>query len=183
MGRMLRRGPAEQGADRRLAARAEGHACCYCERLSSVRLSSGLFFIRKLNPLGFVPMKRNRRSGYSRRLVRRSLAPIAASILVALAGCKEGGTDPKGPTSITLSPQTLNLSVGQTATLFATVKDENGAPMPSFSALTWSSGNSAIASVAKSDTTGVVTAVTKGQTQISAAVRSNLMAHVTINVQ
>jgi uncharacterized protein YjdB len=127
-------------------------------------------------------MKRNRRSGYSRTLVRRSLAPIAASVLVVLAGCKEGGTDPKGPTTITLSPPTLTVRVGQTGTLFATVNDENGTRMPSFSDVTWSSGNSAIASVAKSDTTGVVTAVTVGQTQISAAVRSNLMAHVTINV-
>ncbi len=127
-------------------------------------------------------MTRNRRSGYSRTLVHRTLAPIAASILVVLAACKEGGTDPKGPTSITLTPPALTVSVGQTATVYANVNDENGARMPSFSALTWSSNNSTVASVAKSDTTGVVTALKVGETQISATVRSNLMAHVTIKV-
>ena len=127
-------------------------------------------------------MKRNRRSGYSRTLVRRSLAPIAASVLVVLAGCKEGGTDPKGPTSITLDATALTVKIGQTATVYASVKDENGTRMPSFSALTWNSANSSVASVAKADTTGVITGLQVGTTQISAAVRTNLMAHVTITV-
>jgi uncharacterized protein YjdB len=128
-------------------------------------------------------MTRNRRSGYSRTLARRPLSHIAASILIVLAGCKEGGTEPKGPTSITLTPPALMVSVGQSATLYANVNDENGTRIPNFSALTWSSANSTVAAVAKSDTTGVVTALKIGETQISAMVRSNLIAHVTIKVQ
>ena len=115
-------------------------------------------------------------------LAPRSLAPIAASILVVLAGCKEGGTEPKGPRTITLSPPTLSVKVGEAKTLYANVNDENGTRIPSFSALTWDSANSAVASVAKSDTTGVVTGVTLGTTQISATVSSNVTAHVTIQV-
>jgi len=99
-----------------------------------------------------------------------------------LASCKQGGTDPKGPTSITLAPPSLTVSVGQTATLYATVNDENGARIPSFSALTWTTANSSVASVAKSDTTGVVTGVKVGDTQITATVRDNLLAHVSIKV-
>ena len=127
-------------------------------------------------------MKRNRRPGYSRMFVRRSLAPIAASVLVVFAACKQGGTDPKGPTSITLSATPLTVKIGQTTTVYANVKDENGTRMPSFSALTWNSVNANVASVAKADTTGVVTGLQVGTTQISAAVRSNLTAHVTITV-
>ena len=131
------------------------------------------------------PMTRNRRSGYSRMFSRRTLAPIAASILVVLAGCKEAGsTDPKkgpGPTTITLDPNALTVSVGQAGKIFATVRDENGARMPSYSAITWSSANSSVASVAKSDTTGVVTGLAVGETQVLATIGS-VIAHISVNV-
>jgi len=129
------------------------------------------------------PMTRNRRSGYSRMLSRRSFAPIAASILVVLAGCKEGGsTEPKkGPTTITLDPSALTVKVGQTGTVYSTVRDEKGARMPSFSGVTWSSANSSVASVAKSDTTGVVTGLAVGDTQILATIGSTV-AHISVTV-
>ena len=128
-------------------------------------------------------MIRNRRSGYSRMLFRRSFAPIAASILVVLAGCKEGGsTEPKkGPTTITLDPTSLTVSVGQAGKIYATVRDENGTRMPSYSAVTWSSANSAVASVAKSDTTGVVTGLAVGETQVLATI-GNVIAHISVSV-
>ncbi len=136
--------------------------------------------IRKL------PMTRNRRSGYSRMLSHRSFAPIAASILIVLAGCKQGGsTEPNkgpGPTSITLDPTALTVKVGQTGTVYATVKDQNGTRMPSYSGVSWSSANSAVASIAKSDTTGVVTGLTVGETQVLATVGNNLIAHISVNV-
>lgn len=116
-------------------------------------------------------------------LSRRALAPIAASILVVLAGCKEGGsTEPKkGPTTITLDPNSLTVSVGQVGKIFATVRDENGTRMPSYSAITWSSANSSVASVAKSDTTGVVTGLAVGETQVLATIGS-VIAHISVNV-
>jgi len=130
-------------------------------------------------------MTRNRRPGYSRMLSRRALAPIAASILVVLAGCKEAGsTDPKkgpGPTTITLDPNSLTVNVGQAGKIYATVRDQNGAVMPSYSAVTWSSANSSVASVAKSDTTGVVTGLAVGETQILATI-GNVIAHISVNV-
>ena len=129
------------------------------------------------------PMTRNRRSGYSRMLSRRTLAPIAASILVVLAGCKEGGsTEPKkGPTTITLDPNSLTVSVGQAGRIFATVRDENGTRMPSYSAITWTTANTSVASVAKSDTTGVVTGLSVGETQVLATI-GNVIAHISVNV-
>ena len=138
--------------------------------------------IRKFNPRN-LPMTRNRRSGYSRMLSRRPFAPIAASVLIVLAGCKEGGsTEPKkGPTTITLDPTTLTVKIGQTGTVYPTVRDENGSRMPSFSGVTWSSANSGVASVAKSDTTGVVTGVAVGDTQILATIGNNV-AHISVTV-
>ena len=138
--------------------------------------------IRKFNPRN-LSMTRNRRSGYSRMLSRRPFAPIAASILIVLAGCKEGGsTQPnKGPTTITLDPTALTVKIGQTGTVYPTVRDENGSRMPSFSGVTWSSANSGVASVAKSDTTGVVTGVAVGDTQILATIGNNV-AHISVTV-
>jgi len=133
--------------------------------------------------LGTLPMTRNRHSGYSRMLSRRSFAPIAASILVVLAGCKEGGsTEPKkGPTTITLDPNSLTVSVGQAGKIFATVRDENGTRLPSYSAITWTTANTSVASVAKSDTTGVVTGLSVGETQVLATI-GNVIAHISVNV-
>jgi hypothetical protein len=151
--------------------------------LSSVRrLHRFVFPLEKFNPRN-IPMTRNRRSGYSRMLSRRTLAPIAASILVVLAGCKEGGsTEPKkGPTTITLDPNSLTVSVGQAGRIFATVRDENGTRMPSYSAITWTTANTSVASVAKSDTTGVVTGLSVGETQVLATI-GNVIAHISVNV-
>jgi uncharacterized protein YjdB len=118
-------------------------------------------------------------------LSRRALVPIAASILVVLAGCKEGGsTEPKkgpGPTTITLDPNSLTVSVGQTGKFFATVWDANGTRMPNYTGVTWSTANTSVASVAKSDTTGVVTGLAVGETQVLATI-GNVIAHISVNV-
>ncbi|MEZ4588270.1 MAG: Ig-like domain-containing protein [Gemmatimonadales bacterium] len=66
--------------------------------------------------------------------------------------------------ALELAPTTLTLlSLGQTAQLTATGRDAGGAQMPP-GALTWTSGNPAVASVSGS---GLVTAVGDGTTQIT----------------
>ncbi len=65
-------------------------------------------------------------------------------------------------TSITLSPKTLNLEVGQTGTLTATVKPGNATNKT----VTWTTSDAKVATV---DNNGVVTAVGKGTATITAA--------------
>ena len=64
-------------------------------------------------------------------------------------------------TSVTVSPKTLNLEVGQTRTLTATVTPDNATDKT----VTWTSSNDKVATVAN----GVVTAVGKGTATITAA--------------
>ena len=79
------------------------------------------------------------------------------------AATTSGATPPaNGPwvTGVTISPRTLNLTVGATSTLTATV-----APSNANQAVTWSSDNTGVASV---DSNGVVTAVAPGYAHITA---------------
>lgn len=64
-------------------------------------------------------------------------------------------------TSVAVSPKTLNLEVGQTGTLTATVKPDNATNKT----VTWTTSNDKVATVAN----GVVTAVGKGTATITAA--------------
>ena len=64
-------------------------------------------------------------------------------------------------TSVAVSPKTLNLEVGQTGTLTATVKPDNATNKT----VTWTTSNEKVATVAN----GVVTAVGKGTATITAA--------------
>lgn len=64
-------------------------------------------------------------------------------------------------TSVTVSPKTLDLEVGQTGTLTATVKPDNATNKT----VTWTTSNDKVATVAN----GVVTAVGKGTATITAA--------------
>lgn len=93
---------------------------------------------------------------------------------VMLAACKiptgghhgggGGGGGGSGVASVTVSPPTACLAVGQTVQLTATVKDSAGAPLPGKS-VTWATSNGAVATV---DTTGLVTGVAKGSATITA---------------
>ena len=65
-------------------------------------------------------------------------------------------------TSVTVSPKTLDLEVGQTGTLTATVKPDNATNKT----VTWTTSNEKVATVANN---GVVTAVGKGTATITAA--------------
>ena len=68
-------------------------------------------------------------------------------------------------TSITVSPASVSVGMGGTAQLTATCKDQNSNTM-TCPTLTWSSTNSSIATV---DSTGKVTGVTQGTTNITAS--------------
>jgi uncharacterized protein YjdB len=88
---------------------------------------------------------------------------------------------PGGPgpiVSITLSPSTLTLAVGGTQALTATALDAQG-NVVSGAAITWSSGNNAVATVSQS---GVVTAVAPGTVVITAA-SGTVTGSATVTVQ
>src|SRR5438874_2316474 len=67
--------------------------------------------------------------------------------------------------SVAVSPTSASVSVGQTVQLAATPKDANGNPLTGRT-VTWSSGNSGVATVSAS---GIVTGVSPGAATITAA--------------
>ena len=76
-----------------------------------------------------------------------------------------GGTGSPPPVaSVTITPSTATLTIGQIAVLTATLRDASGAVLTG-RAITWASANSGIATV---DGTGTVTAIAAGTTMISA---------------
>lgn len=83
---------------------------------------------------------------------------LAALTLVGFNACKSGQSEVEVE-SVTLDQKTLQIEVGATATLVATVTPEGAATVA------WSSEDAAVASV---DDKGVVTGVAEGQTIITA---------------
>ena len=83
---------------------------------------------------------------------------LAALTLVGFNACKPGQSEVEVE-SVTLDQKTLQVEVGATATLVATVAPEGAATVA------WSSEDAAVASV---DAKGVVTGVAEGQTIITA---------------
>ena len=89
--------------------------------------------------------------------------------MVLAKGCGDGGDpaepEPHRPTTVTISPATAELTaLGASAQLSARVLDQNGQAMSAANA-TWSSNNTAVASV---NATGLVTAVANGTVIITA---------------
>jgi Tol biopolymer transport system component len=106
---------------------------------------------------------------------RVPVAVIAVLSLVSLScgGDSGGGTGPTGPTgptvtSIQIGGAPASLQVGDTATVTATVRDQNNAVMAG-RAVTWSSTNSAVLSVSPS---GLLTATGAGNASVRAAIGS-----------
>ncbi|GBF03829.1 hypothetical protein DAERI_010001 [Deinococcus aerius] len=94
--------------------------------------------------------------------------PLTASTLLLtalLSACTTGGSTP-GPTvkTIDLSPATASVAVGQSTTLTATARDEQGKPIQGV-AFTWKSSRETVASV----TGGVVKGLSTGDTGITAS--------------
>jgi hypothetical protein len=82
---------------------------------------------------------------------------------LGVAGCG-GGTEPNVPTAAALSASTVSLeAIGQTAQLTATITDQNGNAIGS-PALTWTSANTAVATV---NSSGLVTATGSGVTVVT----------------
>jgi len=106
---------------------------------------------------------------------QRSLPLIAAAVSATLwaYACGDGTTEPPPyfpePTTVTLSPATTELTaLGATVQLSAEVRDQNGQAMAG-AAVTWSSGDGAVATVSA---TGLVTAVANGTATITATAGS-----------
>ena len=118
------------------------------------------------------------------RSYSRAFAVITASMyFMFLAGCGGGDSGPTSPsptpptptppappptpvaTSITVAPSSHTLaSIGATIQLTATVKDQNNNPMTG-QTVTWTSANTAVATVSGN---GLVTAVSNGTSQVTA---------------
>jgi len=84
-----------------------------------------------------------------------------------------GGVDPNTPTSIVLSKTSVNLQVGGTSTVTATVL-----PSTASQVVTWTSGDNSIATV----NGGVITAVAKGSTVITVTTSNNVTTYCTVTV-
>lgn len=95
-------------------------------------------------------------------------APISVTV-------KIGSTNP--PATIAVTPSTATLDQGTTLQLSDDVRDAGGAPVSA--TVTWSSQNSAIATVSAN---GLVTAVAAGTTSIVASTSTGLTASASITV-
>lgn len=98
---------------------------------------------------------------------RHRLAAIATVVAVTWS-CGDGTTTPPAPqpTTLELSQTTVALdAIGATQQLSATVKDQNGQTM-SGQTVTWSSAAAGVATV---NSSGLVTAVGNGQTDVTAS--------------
>ena len=94
-----------------------------------------------------------------------------------LPGSGGGEEEPPVPvaSSVTVSPSSATLVAGGTTDLVATVRDQNGQPMPD-ATVTWRSSNSAVASV---NDAGRVTALATGEAVISATATGAVSASAT----
>ncbi|MDY4430113.1 S-layer homology domain-containing protein [Evtepia sp.] len=100
------------------------------------------------------------------------LNATAEEVAAAQAALSTAGQVPA--TGITLSPQTLNLSVDGTATVTAELTPAN-----TTDTVTWSVADSSVATV---DTNGVVTGVAAGRTTLTARANDKVSAEVSITV-
>jgi len=96
-----------------------------------------------------------RRRGFLRRLVALAALTVA---------CSSDTTGPVGVASVQVTPANAQAQVGSTVQLSAMPRDANGGNLPG-RAVTWSSANSAVATV---NASGVVTGASIGAVQITA---------------
>jgi hypothetical protein len=98
-----------------------------------------------------------------------------AALLGSLGAC--GGTDPRIPTSVTLSTFMVSFAaLGQTQQLSPSVTDQDGNALPA--TVTWSSSNTGVATVSQS---GLVTAVGAGSADVTATAGSaSATAQITV---
>ncbi len=99
------------------------------------------------------------------RVSCRVFAILIAAVLIGTTACSS--PEPEQVASVTLSPTSGNLLVGQTATLTAVARNASGATISDTRPVTWASTSPSVASVSGA---GVVTAVSPGATTISATI-------------
>ena len=116
----------------------------------------------------------------AKRVARsRPLAPRLLAAVILLVGCSDQlGTEPKDPSfpdtaaangavaSVTVTPGTAAGTIGQTAQFTAVAKNARGSVLTGRT-VTWSTGNSAVASVSS---TGLATATGGGTTTVNATI-------------
>ena len=90
----------------------------------------------------------------------------AAAAVAGVTSCGDGGTEPsEAVASITITPNTLPLTIGETHQLTAVPRSSTGADL-SGRPITWTTSNAAVAVVSPA---GLVTALTAGSATIEAA--------------
>ena len=97
---------------------------------------------------------------------RDALAVVTTLAVAAGAGCQHSSplTEPVAVASVTVSPPSIDIEVGQSAQLAATPRDRNGHPL-SGRPVTWATSDAAVATV---DGAGLVTGATAGSATITA---------------
>ena len=110
-------------------------------------------------------------TGYAFRTEQAAVASLANSTVYSDAGTHTvcnfaitGTTPPVSVATVDVAPATANVTVGGTVQLVATPRDANGTPL-SGRTVSWSSGNTGVASVTGS---GLVTGVGAGSATITA---------------
>ncbi len=116
------------------------------------------------------------------RSARRSLIryPVSVALLVGtLSSCggSAGGTPDAGIKSITVSPTTVAVAVGDETSLSATAKDAQGSTLSNVT-YTWKSSNETVARVAD----GTVTGLVAGSATVTASAGGVSSAPVAVNV-
>lgn len=120
-----------------------------------------------------------------RSIVRTIAAGSVAAAILACGGSSDGGGTGPTPvfTSVSVAPSSPEVTVGGTTALTAVAKDQNGAVFSGASGATWSSANTAAATV--NSTTGVVSGVANGTSSITASITIGSVTHTgsrTVNV-
>jgi plastocyanin len=102
---------------------------------------------------------------------------MAAAIFACGGGGGDGGGTGPTPvfTSVAVTPASPSVNVGSTTTLTATAKDQSGATFAGAPAATWSSSNTAVATV--DPASGVVSGVANGTSTITASITVGSLTH------